>query len=222
MTTGATRTTRAAVRGGGGGRPPRVSGDERERAILATAESLFRERAFHQVSVDDLARGAGLSRSTFYFYFTSKEQVILTLLDRLVQEQLREEQNSPVALASDPAGVWRAVLGGSYDRWSAHRGVFRAAVAARGTSAEVSAVWTGFLEQFVSRTAAAIEAERSRGAAPPGIPPRDLAVYLVRMNEGMFEAVADDLEPVVAQHRMIDGLVRVWLSAIYGRTAFAP
>lgn len=203
-----------------GRRTPRITGDDRERAILATAAQLFDQRPFHDVSVDDLARGAGLSRSAFYFYFASREQVLLALLHRLVEDQLRAEQEAPEALASDPPAVWRAVLGGSYARWTAHRGVFRAAVHARASSTAISEVWTAFLERFVARTAAAIEAERARGAAPAGAPARDLAVYLVRLNERMFEAVADDLPPLVDESRMVDGLVSVWLSAIYGSTPF--
>jgi TetR/AcrR family transcriptional regulator, ethionamide resistance regulator len=43
----------------------RPSGDEREQAILATAERLLENRPFAAISVDDLAKGAGLSRPTF-------------------------------------------------------------------------------------------------------------------------------------------------------------
>src|SRR5271165_1309126 len=77
-----------------GRRRQRPSGDQRERAILETAERLLGERSLNEISVDDLARGAGISRPTFYFYFASKEAVLLTLLDRLV-----EEARSGVALA---------------------------------------------------------------------------------------------------------------------------
>ena len=64
----------------------RATGDDREQAILATAERLLEERPLHEISVDDLARGAGISRPTFYFYFASKDAVLLTLLDRVVDE----------------------------------------------------------------------------------------------------------------------------------------
>src|SRR5213078_5343648 len=73
------RTTR-------GRRAPRATGEDRERDILATFERLLEERPLHEISVDDLARGAGISRPTFYFYFASKEAVLLTLLDRMVDE----------------------------------------------------------------------------------------------------------------------------------------
>ena len=73
----------AAVRGRRAARP---SGDDREQAILATAERLLTDRSLREISVDDLARGAGISRPTFYFYFASKDAVLLTLLDRVVAE----------------------------------------------------------------------------------------------------------------------------------------
>ncbi|MFD0786848.1 helix-turn-helix domain-containing protein, partial [Micromonospora azadirachtae] len=69
-----------------GRRAGRRSGDQRELAILATAERLMTERPFAEISIDDLARGAGISRPAFYFYFPSKDAVLLTLLDRVTAE----------------------------------------------------------------------------------------------------------------------------------------
>ena len=206
---------------GRGRRAARVSAEDRERSILATAEALLDQRSFHDISVDDLARGAGLSRPGFYFYFASKERVLLALLDRLVQAQLQDERAMPWNLSDDPALVWRQVLGASFARWSAHRGVLQAALEARAASAEVRAVWGELLGRFVDRTALAIEAERARGLAPPGLPAHDLALCLNRMNEKLFEALAADLQPGLAEEPLLDALVGVWLAAIYGRTPFA-
>ncbi len=197
-----------------------MSADEREREILATAESLLAQRPLHEISVDDLACGAGLSRSAFYFYFASKEQVLLSLLDRLVEDQLIEERDAPRNLADDPPGVWRHVLSASFERWSAHRGVLRATMEARATSAQVREVWGRLLGRFVDRTAAAIDAERVRGAAPAGVPARDLAICLCLMNEKVFEAMAAGAQPAVAEAATLDALVGVWLTAIYGATPF--
>ena len=203
-----------------GRRAARLSAEDRERSILTTAEAMLDQRSFHDISVDDLARGAGLSRPGFYFYFASKERVLLTLLDRLVQDQEQDENAMPWNLTDDPARVWRQVLGTSVARWSAHRGVLRAAMEARATSAEVREVWGQLLGRFVDRTALAIEAERARGLAPPGIPARDLATCLNRMNEQVFEAMAAELQPGLAEDHLLDALVGVWLSAIYGSTPF--
>lgn len=56
-------------------------GDATERAILDTAERLLADVPLADISVADLARGAGISRSAFYFYFGSKNDVVLALLD---------------------------------------------------------------------------------------------------------------------------------------------
>jgi AcrR family transcriptional regulator len=202
-------------------RAVRVSADERERQILTTAEALLATRSLHQISVDDLASGAGLSRSAFYFYFASKEQVLLSLLDRLVEDQLSDERDSLRDLADDPQGVWRLVLGASFERWSAHRGVLLATLEASAASAELRDVWSRLLARAVDRTAAAIEAERARGAAPPGVPSRDLAFCLNQMNEKVFEAIAAGAQPAVGQEATLDALVGIWLAALYGTTSFA-
>src|SRR5271154_3163049 len=61
-------TAAGSTRSSRGRRSARPSGDDREQAILATAERLLEERSFAEISVYDRAKGAGLSRPTFYFY----------------------------------------------------------------------------------------------------------------------------------------------------------
>ncbi|NUP24760.1 MAG: helix-turn-helix transcriptional regulator, partial [Streptomyces sp.] len=87
------------------------SGDDRERAILATAERLLGERPLSEISVDQLAKGAGISRPTFYFYFTSKEQVLLALFDRVVEEARSNRGDALQRLADDEEQGWRDAIG---------------------------------------------------------------------------------------------------------------
>ena len=41
------------------------------------------------------------------------------------------------------------------------------------------------------------------------------------MNEKIFEALAADLKPAIAEAQILDALVGVWLSAIYGSTTLS-
>jgi AcrR family transcriptional regulator len=212
----ATPSTSTDLRSARGRRAPRVSGDERERAILETAERLLEERSFHEISIDDLARGAGISRPTFYFYFPSKEAVLLTLLDRMVAEARSGQGDALERFSEDPEYWLRQGITAIYETFRSHRAVVAAAADVRATSEEGRDLWARVMEQWVQETTAAIEAERARGAAPEGLPTRDLAVALNLMNERVLLATLCDYEPALDEGTAIDTLVAIWLRAIYG------
>ena len=202
---------------GRGRRAPRASGDDRERAILETAERLLEERALSEISVDDLARGAGISRPTFYFYFPSKDAVVLTIIDRLVAAAAGSREQALATLAEgDPRAGLRQGLEDLYAAFQARRAVVLAAVELRPTNTEARDLWSQVMEGWVADVTAVIEAERARGVAPPGEPARDLAIALVQMNERAQYAIFAGESPSLADERVIDVLVEIWIRAIYG------
>ncbi len=203
---------------GRGRRAARVSGEERESAILATAERLLQERSAQQISVDDLARGAGISRPSFYFYFPSKDAVFLTLIDRLVADADAGRGQLLEHLAEDPAARWREALDVVFTVFGAHRAVALAGAEIRAVNPEADRLWSRVMESWVQDTATAIEAERARGAAPAGTPARELAVALVSMNERLLYAAYTGEQPALREERVLDVVLPIWLSAIYGTT----
>jgi AcrR family transcriptional regulator len=196
-------------------RTPRVSGDERERSILETTERLLDERSWHAISIDDIARGAGISRPTFYFYFASKEAVLLSLFDRIVAEGRDSRGDALERIGDDPESVIRQVIVAYFDRFGAHRAVTLAGAEASVSSPAVRELWEQVMEAWVAEATAAIEGERARGAAPAGIPARDLATVLLRMNERVLQTTFAGEAPAVEQDAVVETLVHVWLSAIY-------
>jgi AcrR family transcriptional regulator len=202
-----------------GRRTPRASGDERERAILATAERLLEERPLSEISVEDLAKGAGISRPTFYFYFPSKDAVLLTLVDRTVEEAASSREEALAKLAEDPRAAWRLVLQDSFEVFGSRRGAILAAAELRATNAEARELWSQAMEGWVTDASAIIEAERARGVAPPGQPARDLAIALVQMNERVHYATFAGEEPALEEGRVLEVLVDIWVRAIYGAGA---
>jgi AcrR family transcriptional regulator len=202
---------------GRGRRATRASGDDRERAILATTERLLEERPLSEISVDDLAKGAGISRPTFYFYFPSKDAVVLAIIDRLVAAAAgSREQALRTLAAGDPRAGLRQALEDLYSAFRSRRAVTLAAAELRMTNPEARALWAEVMEGWVADVAAVIEAERARGVAPPGEPARDIAIALVQMNERAQYASFADEEPSLEQDRVLDVLVEIWLRAIYG------
>jgi AcrR family transcriptional regulator len=70
--------------------------EETHQRIYATAMGLFEERGFEQVSVGQIAAGAGVSVPTFYAHYPSKEHLVMQL-------PTAEEMNA--LLATQPAGL---------------------------------------------------------------------------------------------------------------------
>ncbi len=199
-----------------GRRAPRATGDEREQAILESFERLLEERGLHAISIDDIARGAGISRPTFYFYFASKEAVLLSLFERMIAEARANQGDALEQVSADPASAVRAAIAAHYATFRAHRAVTLAGADASATSPEVREVWAGVMERWVTEVAAGIEAERARGAAPDGLPARDLATALVSMNERVLYATFAGNAPAIGEDSVVDVLLGVWLKAIYG------
>jgi AcrR family transcriptional regulator len=61
----------------------------RREKILDTASQVFGEKGYHATTLADLIEAAGVSRGTFYSYFTSREAVLLELMDRYVTRLMR-------------------------------------------------------------------------------------------------------------------------------------
>lgn len=198
-------------------RTTRPSGDDRELAILTTLERLLAERSFVDISVDDLAKGAGLSRPTFYFYFPSKDAVLLKLFEQVMaaadatlsdpSEQIPQE---------DPACGWREGIYAFFDALRPHRHVVLAGLAATSTHPEIRQVWAAFLSTWIDHTAALITAERARGAAPETIPAHDLAIALNLMNERVMFASQGAEQPMVPENKALETLTHIWITSIYG------
>jgi len=59
--------------------------------ILETALSLFRSRGFDKVTIDDICEATGIVKSTFYYHYKSKEQLIgdyVSIIDDISSEQI--------------------------------------------------------------------------------------------------------------------------------------
>ena len=57
--------------------------------IIEAARLLFHKYGFKKVSMDEIARGAGVTKKTIYTYFSSKED----LLNYFIQEEILNMKN---------------------------------------------------------------------------------------------------------------------------------
>jgi AcrR family transcriptional regulator len=212
----ATPTSPSAPKGRGR-RATRASGDDRERAIFETAEKLLEEKPLNEISVDDLAKGAGISRPTFYFYFPSRDAVVLTIIERMVPAITAAGREQAIALLlEDPRAGLTQALEEIYAAFRERRAVVLAAGELRTTNEEARSMWSEIMESWISDVTVIIDGERARGVAPEGLPARELATALVQMNERVQFATFVSESPSLDEDRVIDVCVDIWLRAIYG------
>jgi AcrR family transcriptional regulator len=202
----------ATTRGRRAGRP---SGDERQRVIVEVFEGLLQTRALADVAIDDIAAGAAISRSAFYFYFPSKQAVLLELLDRMVAEV--DAGLAAVGLpGDDPAAWWRDAIGVFVDVFGAHRAVTVTLAEARATIPELRDEWARRSGRWVDLTASTIVAERRRGRAREIVDARATSVALNAMNERVLVASFGAEQPALALNEVLDVLTDIWTTTIYG------
>ncbi len=185
-------------------------GDRREQAILAAAGTLLEHKRLAALTTDELASGAGLCRSSFYFYFDSKAAVLTALLEGLSTE-LREE-NGPWLDATGPALVeLRSATAHTVALWRTSGGLLQQAF--RGDDEQLVAWREALVERGVRRTAAKVERDRAAGLAPDG-PPSALA--LARLLQGAKHELLLHRDPLRPDQDLVDDLVAATLRLVYG------
>ncbi len=59
-------------------------------AILDATDLLLSQYGYKKMTIDDLAKAVGIGKGSVYLHFTSKEEIVLSHIDRIV-EQLKEK-----------------------------------------------------------------------------------------------------------------------------------
>lgn len=197
-------------------RGPR-KGDLREAAILDTMADLLADRPLSALGVDELAQGAGISRSTFYFYFDSREAVLRALTARLADLVFEASASWLRRGDESPEEALRRALAAYLALWREHGPVLRAIANSCPGDPELMGFWSEAAQRFVAAAAEQIERERADGLAPPGPPSAtDLALVLSSMAERVCYGISLRNLPPSADPRLVDTLTTVWHRAIYG------
>lgn len=194
-----------------------TKGDLKEAAILDCAWELLATKPMADITIEELAKGAGLSRSAFYFYFDSREAAIRALATRVADDIFDTVSGMLLDAPGSPEQVTRRIVTAYVDRWLKQGRVLRAMVPLYESDPEHRMFWDGITSQIVGGIAHAIAVQRAAGLAIPAPPAEDdLARALVAMMwRSGYEISLEKLSPPALQRR-IDALVAVSLRAIYG------
>lgn len=61
-------------------------GGERRKELLDTARRLFISKGYEKTSINDILKEVGIAKGTFYYYFTSKEEMLEAMILDIVKE----------------------------------------------------------------------------------------------------------------------------------------
>ena len=74
---------------------------EKSKNILQAAKEIFSESGYHQTSVANIAKSAGIAEGTIYLYFENKEDILLTLLRETVQNEFLNQLEKRLSFFHD-------------------------------------------------------------------------------------------------------------------------
>lgn len=137
--------------------PDKLSIDPRQKAILGAAFEAFRLYGFRRTSMEDIARGAGMSRAALYLHYRNKEDIFRSLAtyyydtaEQAISAELRAAR--PVAEALQAAfkaqagELFEALLSSPHGDELLDTKYASAADVAEAGEARLAAIYTAWLE----------------------------------------------------------------------------
>jgi AcrR family transcriptional regulator len=186
-----------------------------QREILDAAEVLLAERPFLELSVDDLMARTSMTRSSFYHYFRSLDEVAIALMRRVQGEMM--EATAPwlrVDYEGDPAVGLEQGIRASAEVFARHGVVLSAIHEASFRYEAVQREWRdGVLEDWIGAITAQVRAQRDRGLTRVA-DAEEIARALLLMNTAVLVERLGK-QPPDQPDAVADTLAEIWIGALY-------
>jgi AcrR family transcriptional regulator len=152
--------------------PAKVDKAQRREEILAAAKAVFAARGFHDTTIADVAKAAGISYGSIYWYFESKDALFHALMDH--QEQaLRAHVEATVGqlTAVDNVDLFRESVRATFEFFEADRDVVKllfrdSLVLGDRFDRHLAGIYEGFIAD-IEKTIAVAQAAGLVVEAPP-------------------------------------------------------
>lgn len=183
--------------------------------ILAAAESALHEVDYYALTVELLMERTGMTRSLFYHYFKSLEEVTIALFER-VEHEVRGTVDAWLECEDAPDYRANTVehLTRMYEVWRRHANLMRAMEQAADRNKEAYARWQQqVVESYVDKTETFIRRQITLGRSRVE-DPRGLARTLILMNLAVAKDQVGRAKPE-SPSRLGVTVGYMWNSAIY-------
>jgi AcrR family transcriptional regulator len=205
-------------------------GQRRLEELLQAAKVVFESAGYFDTRVSDIVSKAGVSHGTFYIYFDSKDDILRTLIERMVDEIFRaseipldprlsgssELSASPQLCASPQLSAYRQLEASirqymvEYRRQAPMLRILEQAVA---SSDEFLRIRLAIRERFLSRIQTSIESRQRRGLCDPALDPFHTAHALGGMVDYLAHALYVQSQPL-DEDEAVASMTRVWAQTV--------
>jgi AcrR family transcriptional regulator len=128
------------------------------RLLLESGLAAFEAKGYAAATVDDIASGAGTTRTTFYLHFPSKVELIKALIVDIYEQRVGSEVTPLVeVVASGERERIRGWLQSRFDQWPESMRRITAAHQAAASEPEVGDVIEGWFEGIVGEIHQALD-----------------------------------------------------------------
>jgi TetR/AcrR family transcriptional regulator, ethionamide resistance regulator len=169
-------------------------------------------KPFKDLTVDELARAAGLSRTAFYFYFPGKNQVLMAALGD-VTEELYAEAERWWHGEGPPERLMRVALEGIVDVFQRHAALLRTSHEVTTYDPEFAAFYNDLvMKRFVTATAEQLRRDSRAGRLRPmdSDTVAEVLVWMVeRCNNVLIGTQGRSADQVV------EAFTTIWVHALY-------
>lgn len=159
-------------------------------ALLTEALTLFITQGYHATTVEEIAQAAGLTKGAVYFYFKSKANVLMALLDRT-----EELTVAPTIAAMDKAGSdprdrlnafirTQSVIGAEKTEYMLLAILMSAEF--NGSGDEIEGRLSGLMARMENALRDTVRTGQKSGAFRTGIGPDELASVIMATNKGCY------------------------------------
>jgi TetR/AcrR family transcriptional regulator, ethionamide resistance regulator len=192
-------------------------------AVLAATSELLESVPLAQLSVARIIAAAGVSRTSFYEHFTSKEDVVVRLVRSISAEVADEIEPMFARDGRGPEQAFREGLSRLLRVSGRHAPLVLAASEEWPAVPELQRLWFRMHGELTRRLAELIVSERAAGRAPEGADAEALAACLVWTGERAFHVAMTGEIPALSSHdALIEPLVQLYVGTIYRRPVQAP
>ena len=143
----------------------RLSKDARRAEILRAGEQLFSQKPFDEVSIDDIATAAQISKNLLYYYFAGKRELFLAVIAEGADRILAATEPD---MGLEPMDRLHASIDSHLRHAEEHAAGYVKLMRSGGVDEEVEAIVSAARQHAVDRALASLEL--------PGEPPAEVVL----------------------------------------------